>query len=145
MSSDLTWLLVKKWNAFQVRGVPEGPVFSKEPGNLRNIHANKYSALSNPKFVGIDNKKGSIVLTTRKSGASSQQVKSGVQTTTLRRGGSRHHAGKLATHASNGYRADLRRSALARISALHAAKHGPKVRKNQKKTRSEKRAEAASA
>lgn len=68
-SSDLTWLLVKKWNSFQVKGVPEGPVFSKEPvsavdpyvpwynadeiesnqGNLRNLHSNKYSGLVNAK------------------------------------------------------------------------------------------------
>lgn len=29
MSSDLTWLLVRNWNSFQVKG-GHGPVFSKE-------------------------------------------------------------------------------------------------------------------
>ena len=48
MSTDLQWLLVRKWNSFQHRR-HNGPVFSKEKGNLMNIHSHKYSGLANSK------------------------------------------------------------------------------------------------
>ncbi len=30
-SSDLEWLLIRKYNSFMVKAVPEGPVLSREP------------------------------------------------------------------------------------------------------------------
>lgn len=47
MSSDLQWLLVRKYNAFVVKRLPEGPILSKEPGNLTNLHSHKFSGLTN--------------------------------------------------------------------------------------------------
>jgi hypothetical protein len=31
MSADLQWLLVRKYNSFIVKGLPEGPILSREP------------------------------------------------------------------------------------------------------------------
>ncbi|KAG8792799.1 hypothetical protein FRC12_004821 [Ceratobasidium sp. 428] len=45
MSVDLQWYLLRKNNVFIVKRVPEGPIFSKEPGNIKNIHSRKYSGL----------------------------------------------------------------------------------------------------
>ena len=45
--SDLQWLLVRKHNSFVVKRLPEGPVLSKEPGNLLNVHSQKFSGLVN--------------------------------------------------------------------------------------------------
>ncbi|KAG9094645.1 hypothetical protein FRC06_010613 [Ceratobasidium sp. 370] len=51
MSIDLQWYLLRKNNAFVVKRVPEGPIFSKEPGNLKNIHSRKYSGLIGDKAI----------------------------------------------------------------------------------------------
>ncbi|KAJ8501888.1 hypothetical protein ONZ45_g11983 [Pleurotus djamor] len=56
MSTDLQWLLVRNYNSFLVKRVREGPVFSKEPGNLRNLHSHKYSGLANSKDFVPDNR-----------------------------------------------------------------------------------------
>lgn len=72
-SSDLTWLLVKKWNAFQVKGVPEGPVFSKEPVSRISIdkllwapadsdsnapHTGQPPQLAHPQVLWVDQLQG---------------------------------------------------------------------------------------
>ncbi|CAA7264883.1 unnamed protein product [Cyclocybe aegerita] len=119
MSNDLQWLLLRKNNSFIVKRVVEGPVFSREPGNLLNLHSHKYSGLSNSKTIDISEKGGNITVTTRKVKASPHQVKSAFAKHPVRpRSGARRALGVAAAPAKRGYRPDLRRAALARISAL---------------------------
>ncbi|KAI0714688.1 ribosomal L28e/Mak16 [Earliella scabrosa] len=128
MSSDLQWLLLRKNNAFIVKRFPEGPILSKEPGNLTNIHSFKYSGLANEKAIAVNDTESGIQLVVRKKGASPHAVRPAFATTTVRpRSGGRRAAGVTAKLAKRGYRPDLRAAALARVSALIAAKKEKKA------------------
>lgn len=128
MSSDLQWLLVRNYNSFMVKGLPEGPIFSKEPGNLTNIHSHKYSGLANSKVIDISDNNGNIQITTHKTKTSPHAVKSAKSITHVRpRSGPRRALGVAASTARRGYRPDLRTAALARTSALLAAQKEPKA------------------
>ncbi|EMD32586.1 hypothetical protein CERSUDRAFT_143604 [Gelatoporia subvermispora B] len=119
MSGDLQWLLLRKQNAFIVKRVPEGPVFSREPGNLTNLHSFKYSGLANPKAIDVREKEGAIQITTLKKGASVHAVKAARATTTVRaRSGPRRALGVAAKISKRGYRADLRTALLGRVSRI---------------------------
>ncbi|PPR03793.1 hypothetical protein CVT24_007473 [Panaeolus cyanescens] len=122
MSCDLQWLLLRNNNSFIVKRVPEGPVFSKEPGNLRNLHSYKYSGLANSKVVHVAEDAGAIKIYTRKTKASPQAVRSAYAVTSIRaRSGGRRANGIAVAPAKRGYRPDLRTAALARVSALVAS------------------------
>lgn len=121
MSDDLTWLLLRKNNSFIVNRARDGPVFSKEPGNLRNLHSFKYSGLANSKNIHIaDTPAGMKIYTAKKSPIQR------VATTIRPRSGGRRSLGIVAGVAKSGYRPDLRAAALARVSALIAAQKEPK-------------------
>ncbi|KAJ7292561.1 ribosomal L28e protein family-domain-containing protein [Mycena rebaudengoi] len=138
MSTDLQWLLLRKNNSFMVKRVTEGPVFSKEPGNLRNLHSHKFSGLANSKTIHIADSGSGIQIVTRKTKASPSAVSSASSTSTVRaRSGGRRSIGIAAGTAKRGYRPDLRTAALARISALIAAQREPKPAPA-KKSRSKK-------
>ncbi|KAK2462858.1 hypothetical protein APHAL10511_005056 [Amanita phalloides] len=133
MSSDLQWLLLRKNSSYQVKRVPEGPIFSKEPGNLLSLHSHKYSGLANAKVLDIQDSKNGIQIRTRKTKSSPRQVKSGFATTTIKaRTGPRRALGIAAGFASRGYRPDLRRATLARVSALVSAQKEPKPARRKK-------------
>jgi len=124
MSSDLQWLLLRNYNSFVVKRVPEGPVFSREPGNLRNLHSHKYSGLTNEKTIDIsESSEGTIQITTRKTKVAPTAVRPAFAKSTIRpRSGPRRAQGIVAQIAKRGYRPDLRAAALARVSALLATK-----------------------
>ncbi|TFK42139.1 ribosomal L28e/Mak16 [Crucibulum laeve] len=133
MSTDLQWLLLRKNNSFIVKRVEEGPVFSREKGNLRNLHSHKFSGLANSKTIDISDSGKGIAITTRKTDASPHAVASAYTTTKIRpRSGGRKGLGKAAAIAKSGYRPDLRTAALARVSALIAAQKEPKPSPPQK-------------
>ncbi|KAG1842242.1 ribosomal L28e/Mak16 [Suillus subalutaceus] len=128
MSTDLQWLLIRKYNSFLVKKVPEGPIFSKEPGNLLNLHSHKYSGLANSKTIDIQNSESGLQITTRKSKASPHAVRPARTTATVRnRSGGRRSLGVVASVAKRGYRPDLRAAALGRSSALLAAQKEKKA------------------
>ncbi|KAH8836026.1 ribosomal L28e/Mak16 [Flagelloscypha sp. PMI_526] len=127
MSSDLEWLLIRKYNSFLVKRVPEGPVLSKEPGNLTNLHSHKYSGLANAKTIDITDNNGTIEITTRKTKGSSKAVKGARSKSTIRpRSGPRRAVGIAVGSARRGYRPDLRKAAVARTAALVHAQKEPK-------------------
>ncbi|KAH9947085.1 ribosomal L28e/Mak16 [Amylocystis lapponica] len=143
MSNDLAWLLLRKNNSFIVKRVEEGPVFSKEPGNLTNLHSFKYSGLANTKVIEVKDTESGVQLVTRKKTSSPTAVHAAVATTTIRpRSGSRRAFGVTAKLAKRGYRPDLRAAAVARVSALLAA-HKEKKPYPPKKTRGKKKAATA--
>jgi len=110
-----------------VKRVPEGPVFSREPGNLPNLHSYKYSGLVNAKTIDITDSGSGVQITTRKTKTSPHAVRTGKSTSTLRNGsGGRRALGITASYAKRGYRPDLRAAALGRTSALLAAQKEPK-------------------
>ncbi|KZV86208.1 ribosomal protein L28e [Exidia glandulosa HHB12029] len=138
MSSDLQWLLVRKHNSFMVKRLPEGPILSKEPGNLTNIHSHKFSGLTNAETIDIREKDSSVVITTRKPSAKIHTVKKSQHSSTIRpRSGSRRVSGIVSRYASKDYRPDLRKFALARASAVLASTKEPKP-EHEKKTRGKK-------
>jgi len=144
MSADLQWLLIRNYNAFMVKRVREGPIFSKEPGNPMNIHSFKYSGLANNKTVDIQETPSGIQITSKKTKGSPQTIKGSKSTSSIRRNSSsRRTHGIAVSHAQRGYRPDLRKAVVARVSALQAARAGPKP-VPEKKIRG-KKAKAASA
>ncbi|EIW87322.1 ribosomal protein L28e [Coniophora puteana RWD-64-598 SS2] len=143
MSSDLQWYLIRNYNSYLVKKVPEGPIFSREPGNLRNLHSYKYSGLANKKAIDISDSGNGIKITTKKTKSSPQAVRGSLTSTTIRnRSGGRRALGAAAQLTKRGYRGDLRAAALGRTSALVEAQ---KEKKNppQKKVRGKYRAGAA--
>ncbi|KAI1790999.1 ribosomal protein L28e [Ganoderma leucocontextum] len=123
MSSDLQWLLLRKNNSFIVKRLVEGPILSKEPGNLTNIHSFKYSGLANEKAIAIADTESGVKLTVRKKGAAPNAVRPAFATSTIRsRSGGRRAAGITAKLAKRGYRPDLRAAALTRVSAIIVSK-----------------------
>ncbi|KIM82307.1 hypothetical protein PILCRDRAFT_820690 [Piloderma croceum F 1598] len=127
MSSDLQWLLIRKNNSYMVKRVAEGPIFSREPGNLRNLHSFKYSGIANAKTIDISDSGSGIQIATRKTKTSPHAVRTGKSTSSLRnRSGGRRTLGIAASYAKRGYRPDLRTAAIGRASALLAAQKEPK-------------------
>ncbi len=53
MSADLIWELTKKHNSFLHRKNPDGTRFTREAGNVTNVHSYKYSGLANEKTVSV--------------------------------------------------------------------------------------------
>jgi len=139
-SPDLQWLLLRKNNSFMVKRVPEGPILSKEPGNLRNLHSHKFSGLANAKTIGIDaDSEGKITMSTRKLSSGPRTVRKSRHDQAIRsRSGPRRSIGIASSHARRGYRSDLRSVALARAAALVSA-HSEKTRpEHEKKLRGSK-------
>ncbi|KAF7347180.1 Ribosomal-L28e domain-containing protein [Mycena venus] len=129
MSTDLQWLLIRKNSSFIVkRDASVGQVFSKENGNLRNIHSHKFSGLANAKTVHIGDSGNGIQIVSRKQKASPHAVSRATTKDLIRaRTGSRRAHGIAASVASKkAGRPDLRTAALARVSALLAAQKEPK-------------------
>ncbi|KAF8515824.1 ribosomal L28e protein family-domain-containing protein [Hysterangium stoloniferum] len=123
MSTDLQWLLIRKSNSYLVDRVPEGPVFSREPGNLRNIHSHKYSGVANSKTIAIQDTPTGVQITTRKPKASPHQVRGAAHKISIRgNSGNRRAVGIVAGLAKRGYRPDLRAAAVARVSTLLSAR-----------------------
>ncbi|KAJ7238768.1 ribosomal L28e protein family-domain-containing protein [Mycena haematopus] len=140
MSTDLQWLLIRKNNSFIVkRGAEVGQVFSKENGNLRNLHSHKFSGLANAKTVHIADSGNGVQIVSRKQKASPNAVSRATSTDLIRaRTGGRRAVGIAAVITSKkAGRPDLRTAALARVSALLAAQKEPKEQPV-KKSRSKK-------
>ncbi|KDQ62951.1 hypothetical protein JAAARDRAFT_96662, partial [Jaapia argillacea MUCL 33604] len=133
MSTDLQWLLIRGNNSFIVKRVPEGPIFSKEPGNLRNLHSHKYSGIANSKTVIVKDTGADVQISFNKKGASTQAVKPGRSSHAIKsRSGSRRSLGVTSRLFKRGYRPDLRQAALARVSAVLASRKEHKSRPEKK-------------
>ncbi|KAF9148978.1 hypothetical protein BG015_009239 [Linnemannia schmuckeri] len=108
MSADLTWLLIKNNNSFLVKR--SGVQFSSEAGNLLNKNSFKFSGIANKKTIDIAaaaSGRGVVVSTPKTK-------------VTLTKG-IRKSARSVAGLTRAGYRADLRKAALARVAAVLAS------------------------
>ncbi|KAH7097834.1 ribosomal protein L28e [Auriculariales sp. MPI-PUGE-AT-0066] len=146
MSTDLQWLLIRKYNSFLVKRLPEGPILSKEPGNLTNLHSHKYSGLANNKTIHIAPATSGVSVTTRKTSVHPSIVgKSSYKTTLRPRSGNRRVAGAISKGtASKGYRPDLRHAAVTRAHAILESQREKKDAP-EKKVRGKKASAAAAA
>ncbi|KAL5757630.1 hypothetical protein ACOSP7_020241 [Xanthoceras sorbifolium] len=135
---SLIWEIVKKNNSFLVKQFGRGTAalqFSKESNNLYNLNSFKHSGLANAKTVTIEpGKDQSVVLATSKTKKQNKPaalLHKSVMKKEFRR------MAKAVTNqvADNRYRPDLKKAALARLSAvnrsLRVSKSGAKKRNRQ--------------
>eukprot|EP00897_Mesotaenium_endlicherianum_P005531 jgi/Mesen1/5005/ME000025S04406 len=121
-SPDLVWLLVKDQSKYLVKrnGETKGSVtFTREPHNLYNLNSFKYSGLANRKTVGIEAAADEgIVLSTYKTkkGQNPSQL---IHRSSMKKDFRRMAKAVINQVETNGYRADLKKAALARLSAVH--------------------------
>lgn len=123
-TQDLQWLLTRKTSSHIVKQKGLGRIFSREPGNLMNLHSYKYGWV-NDKAVGIDaaaNGKG-ITVTTKKSKAGGNKIAGARSVQHINRGGSRRSAGAVANIvAKRGYRADLLKGESWKIDNIESSR-----------------------
>ncbi|BBN00168.1 large subunit ribosomal protein L28e [Marchantia polymorpha subsp. ruderalis] len=122
-SPDLLWQLVKKNNSFLVKqnGNNNRSVqFSSEPNNLYNKNTFKYSGLANKKTVSIvpAGEGLSVTLATTKTKKGNKPAES-INRSVLKRDFRKMARAVVNQVAENGYRPDLKQSALARLAAVH--------------------------
>ncbi|KAF3638123.1 60S ribosomal protein L28-1 [Capsicum annuum] len=136
---QLVWEIVKKNNFFLVKEFGNGTagvVFSKEPNNLYDLHSYKHSGLENKKTMNIqpEGKYKAILLATSKT--KKQNKPSSLLNKSVIKKEFRRMAKAVTNQvADNYYRIDLKKAALARLSAvnrsLKIAKSGVKKRNRQ--------------
>ncbi|KAJ8756059.1 hypothetical protein K2173_024606 [Erythroxylum novogranatense] len=136
---QLVWEIVKKNNCFLVKQFGRGNAkvqFSKEPNNLYNLNSYKHSGLANKKTVSIQagGKDLSVVLATTKT--KKQNKPSALLHKSVMNKEFRRMAKAVENQvADNYYRPDLKKAALARLSAVHRSlkvtKSGVKKRNRQ--------------
>ncbi|KAI8145219.1 ribosomal protein L28e [Fennellomyces sp. T-0311] len=118
MSAELVWALVKNNNSFLVKR--SGVQFSSEPGNLANLNTFKYSGLANNKTVDIRGTGRGVQVTTKIVKKANTPAKALNKTVITK---SRRATAKSVANliAKTKYRADLRKAALARASAVYSS------------------------
>ncbi|CAL0308728.1 unnamed protein product [Lupinus luteus] len=136
---QLVWEIVKNNNSFLVKQFGRGSQsieFSKEPNNLYNLNSYKYSGLANKKTVSIQagGKDQSVLLATTKTKKQNKPAAL-VHKSVLKKDFRRIAKAVQNQVGDNHYRPDLKKAALARLSAVHKslkiAKSGPKKRNRQ--------------
>ncbi|KAK4602745.1 hypothetical protein RGQ29_011663 [Quercus rubra] len=136
---QLIWEMVKKNNCFLVKEFGRGNAgvqFSKEPNNLFNLNSFKYSGLANRKTVMIQpgGKDLSVVLGTTKTKKQNKPAAL-LHKSVMRKEFPRMAKAVTNQVSDNYYRPDLKKAALARLSAVHRSlkvtKSGPKKKNRQ--------------
>ncbi|GAV62184.1 Ribosomal_L28e domain-containing protein [Cephalotus follicularis] len=139
VSSQLIWEIVKKNNCFLVKEFGRGNAsvqFSKESNNLYNLNSFKHSGLANKKTVSIQpgGKDLSVLLATTKTKQHNKPAQL-LHKSVMRKEFPRFAKAVVNQVADNYYRSDLKKAALARLSAVHrslkVAKSGAKMRHRQ--------------
>ncbi|RJE21252.1 60S ribosomal protein L28 [Aspergillus sclerotialis] len=129
ISNDLVWQITRNQNAFLVkRRSGGGSQFSNDPMNLVNKHSYKNAGYANNKAVGVQaTENGGVVVLTKKPSNPQQPGKNLVSVTYGPNASSRKiYKGVADKTAKNGYRADLREDAVARVSAIRRAQRPKK-------------------
>ncbi|XP_061352717.1 large ribosomal subunit protein eL28y-like [Gastrolobium bilobum] len=136
---QLIWEIVKKNNSFLVKEFGNGTQsvqFSREANNLYNLNSFKYSGLANKKTVTIQpaGKDQSVLLATTKTKKQNKPVAL-LHKSVMKKEFRRMAKAVQNQVADNYYRPDLKKAALARLSAvnrsLKIAKSGVKKRNRQ--------------
>ncbi|KAB1218455.1 60S ribosomal protein L28-1 [Morella rubra] len=139
LPEPLIWEMVKKNNSFLVKQFGRGTAsvqFSKEPNNLYNLNTYKHSGLANKKTVTIqaEGKDQSVLLATTKTKKQNKPVAL-LHKSVMKKEFPRMANAVANQVADNYYRPDLKKAALARLSAVHrslrVSKSGVKKRNRQ--------------
>ncbi|RAL07726.1 60S ribosomal protein L28 [Aspergillus homomorphus CBS 101889] len=134
VSSDLVWQITRNQNAFLVkRNSGGGSQFSRDPLNVQNKQSFKYAGYANNKAIGVQaTENGGVVVLTKKSNP--QQPAKNIVTVSYGPSASTRKIfkGVADKTAKNGYRADLREAAVARVSAIRRSQKPKKESPPQK-------------
>merc|ERR1712226_684958 len=127
VSDQLVWELVKGQNAFLNKNL-HNRWFSKERCNLTGVHSYKYSGLANSKAVGVSAGDQAVIVTKSKATKGKGKPAKGTASTTMKKDVRR--MAKALKAEVGGYRPDLEKASLAKLSAvqksLRVIKAGPK-------------------
>ncbi|OQD78627.1 hypothetical protein PENDEC_c001G05845 [Penicillium decumbens] len=129
VSNEVVWQITRNQNAYLVRrNAGGGSQFSRDPLNLVNKHSFKYAGYANTKAIGVqDAENGDITVTTKKPSNPHQPGKNLVTVTYGPKTSTRKlYKGVADKTAQNGYRADLREEAVARVSAIRRSQQPKK-------------------
>ncbi|KAI5804014.1 ribosomal L28e protein family-domain-containing protein [Peziza echinospora] len=124
VSGDLLWEIVRKQSSYIVKRTIGGNTitFSRDPLNLKNTHSRKHSGSVNEKAIGIyPGEKDAIVLYTKKTDPKHHNKPSSVINKTTFKGNKSARkiaAAVVSSTAKHYYRPDLRKDAVARVSAI---------------------------
>ncbi|KAI8925794.1 ribosomal L28e/Mak16 [Entophlyctis helioformis] len=127
MSSDLVWRITRSNSSFLVKR--NGAQFSREAGNLRNLHSFKYSAAAN-KTVDITAAANGVQVTLARAKVGANKPSTHTVSTVV--SGSTRAAAKSVKNLVSTYRGDLLSAALARVSRINESKKAPKAIKAKK-------------
>ncbi|KAK7349232.1 hypothetical protein VNO77_06427 [Canavalia gladiata] len=136
---QLVWEIVKKNNSFLVKQFGRGTQsveFSRETNNLYNLNSFKYSGLANKKTVTVQpvGKDLSVLFATTKTKKQNKPAAL-LHKSVMKKEFRRMAKAVVNQVADNNYRPDLKKAALARLSAVHrslkVAKSGVKKRNRQ--------------
>ncbi|BDD56488.1 hypothetical protein MPDQ_006424 [Monascus purpureus] len=145
VSNDLVWLITRSQSSYLVKRKTGGGVqFSRDPLNLQNKHSFKYAGYANDKAIGVQpTENGGVAVTTKKASNKQQPAKNTVTVTWGPNSSTRKiYKGVADKTAKNGYRADLREDAVARVSAIRQSQQ-PKKDTPPKKLRGSQAKKAA--
>ncbi|VUC23301.1 unnamed protein product [Clonostachys rosea] len=134
VSSDLIWEITRNNNSFLTKSKQNGGAqFSRDPLNLLNKNSRKQAGFVNDKAVGIvRNEKGFTVIT-KKASAPTKPKESFLKSEHSGAKSSRKAYKAIANQtAKNGYRADLRETAVQRVSAIRRSQLPVKPEPEQK-------------
>ncbi|KAJ5231310.1 60S ribosomal protein L28e [Penicillium citrinum] len=129
VSNDLVWQITRNQNSFLVRrNTGGGSQFSRDPLNLVNKHSFKYAGYANTKAIGVQGtENGGVSVTTKKPSNPNQPGKNFVTVNYGPNTATRKvYKGVADKTAQNGYRADLREEAVARVSAVRRSQKAKK-------------------
>ncbi|GAM86854.1 hypothetical protein ANO11243_048740 [Dothideomycetidae sp. 11243] len=144
ISDALIWQITRKSNAFLVKRTQAGGVqFSRDPHNLLNKHTSKYSGYANSRAIGVSKGENNKITVSTKTHGKAHQPARAHHAQTYGAGKSARNVSRSAVGgtAKKGYRSDLRRETVARVSALKKAQRP--VRERPTKTRTGKKAKVA--
>ncbi|CAI7628950.1 unnamed protein product [Penicillium glandicola] len=112
ISNDLVWQITRNQNSFLVnRNSGGGFQFSRDPLNVLNKHSYK--------AIGVQATENGVVVTTKKPSNPQQPAQNLVTVTYGPKTSTRKiYKGVADKTAKNGYRADIREEAVARVSAV---------------------------
>ncbi|CAI7591280.1 unnamed protein product [Penicillium manginii] len=121
VSNELVWQITRNQNSYLVRrNTGGGSQFSRDPLNLVNKHSFK--------AIGVQaTENGGVAVTTKKAANPNKPAQNQVTVNYGPNAGNRKiYKGVASKTAQNGYRADLREEAVARVSAVRRSQKAKK-------------------
>ncbi|GAB7362181.1 hypothetical protein MBLNU230_g2207t1 [Neophaeotheca triangularis] len=131
ISPDLIYEVTRKQNAFLCKRKQSGGVqFSRDPMNLVNKHSRKYEGYCNDQAIGINADGNTVSMTTKLPKQKNRPAKMYQNSSFSASTPSRKISKSVVNStAAKGYRADLRKEAVARASTVKQTQRNKKDRK----------------